>query len=161
MTGSATPCDHCGTGRSVCWRKGPVLEPKLCNACGVRYLAKGELGLKGYMPGQKPHRKFRKHAAPRPTPESCDSEGLWYLPKAYAAELAWRSSTPRSDQATQTDDTSPVKQVAEEASTSWQMEQDDLVRPVSSSSATSASIPHAGNTRSSRRTLRRPCRAPS
>jgi len=32
------PCDNCGALESPQWRKGPPDKPRLCNACGARYL---------------------------------------------------------------------------------------------------------------------------
>ena len=36
--GSVPPCDNCGAAESPQWRKGPPHAPRLCNACGARYL---------------------------------------------------------------------------------------------------------------------------
>jgi len=35
---SPPPCDNCGATESPQWRKGPPGKPRLCNACGARYL---------------------------------------------------------------------------------------------------------------------------
>jgi len=35
---SQPPCDNCGAAESPYWRKGPPCKPRLCNACGARYL---------------------------------------------------------------------------------------------------------------------------
>jgi hypothetical protein len=37
------PCGHCACVESPCWRKGPPEKPILCNACGARFLVKGNL----------------------------------------------------------------------------------------------------------------------
>jgi len=38
-------CNYCQTNYSPIWRKGPSDRPRLCNACGVRYMRKGKLEL--------------------------------------------------------------------------------------------------------------------
>lgn len=77
MTGtSLSRCNHCDATKTVCWRKGPSTKPVLCNACGVRYLAKGVNGLIGYMPGHTPRRAFKKRETEVQTPAS---QAVWHL----------------------------------------------------------------------------------
>lgn len=108
MTGSApssmSRCNHCDATKTVCWRKGPSTKPVLCNACGVRYLAKGVNGLLGYLPGHTP-RRFKKKDTIRPAElQAPTSPAAWRLspPTAYHSAFAGPQAPILVDAATQT-----------------------------------------------------------